>query len=104
METDFELGQDSTILFRERARGSKLERAYQRRKGTLLSESEHTITFLTAGKTRATTLSKRDVGPNNTDNQPCSSRQADDELLAKQQLLASHNELPEEGEQPKQSD
>ena len=85
-EKDFESRPESTILIRERVRGSKFEGAYQKRKGTLLSQAEHTITILQAAKTRATILSERDVGRNNTDDQPCSSRQVD-ELLTKQQLL-----------------
>ena len=60
-ETDFESGQDSAILVRERTRGSKLEGAYKKKKGTLLEETEHTVTFLSAGKGEATIMSKRDI-------------------------------------------
>ena len=92
-ETDFESGQDSTILVRERVRGSQLEGAYKKRKGTLLSQSEHSITFLPAGKTKATILSNRDEGRYHADDQPCSSKQAD-EQLAEQQFFAIRNQLP----------
>ena len=76
-DTDFESGQDSTILVRERTRGTKLEGAYKKRKGTLLEQTNHTITFLSAGSNKSTIISKRDVG--NTieeNNKPCCSREA----------------------------
>ena len=47
--SDFDSGQNSTILVRERVRGSKLERAYKKRKGVLMDQSQHTITFLPTG-------------------------------------------------------
>ena len=59
---DFESGQDSSIMVRERTRGSKLEGAFKKRKGTLIEDSNHTITFLPAGRTQVTVISKRDVG------------------------------------------
>ena len=67
---DFESGQDSTMMVRERARGSNLEGAFKKRKGTLLEHSNHTITFLPAGRTASTLISKRDLG-HNPDDQPC---------------------------------
>ena len=70
---EFESGQDSTIMIRERARGSKLEGAFKKRKGTLLENSNHTITFLPAGRTASRIISKRDLGhiPND---KPCCSK------------------------------
>ena len=56
--SDFESGQYSTILVRERVRGGKLESAYKMRKGKLLDQSEHTITFLPAGSNQKTVISK----------------------------------------------
>ena len=47
---NFESGQDSTIPMRERSRGAQLERAYKKRKGVLLVNSNHTILFLPAGR------------------------------------------------------
>ena len=44
-ESDFESGQYSPILVRERTRGSKLQGAFQKRKNILLEQSDHTITF-----------------------------------------------------------
>ena len=61
-ETDFEFGPDSTGLVRERTQGSKLEGAYQKRKGILLEQTDHTMTFLPAEKTKRTILSKGDIG------------------------------------------
>ena len=40
-DTDFESGQDSTILVRERKRGTRLEGAYKKRKGVLLEHVAH---------------------------------------------------------------
>ena len=91
-ESDFESGQDSTILVRERTRGSKLQGAYQKRKRFLLEQSDHTITFLPAGKSTPTVLSKRDVDHEN-ENEPCCSKEAD------RQLLASRGEMQTAGEQ-----
>ena len=54
METDFESGQDSSILIRKRTRGSKLKSAFQKRKGILVDQTDHTIKFLPAGKTNIT--------------------------------------------------
>ena len=91
--SDFESGQDSTIFVRERVRGTKLESAYKKRKGTLLDQSQHTITFLPAGKSQETIISKRDIakadrqwGPGNE--QPCSSREADRQLNQLREQLA----------------
>ena len=53
---------------RERTRGTKLEGAFQKRKGTLLEQSNHTITFLPAGRTQST------IG--NQPAEPCCSREA----------------------------
>ena len=77
-ETDFESGQDSAILVRERTQGTKLEGAYKKRKGTLLEQSNHTITFLPAGSNKATVISKRDdVGNTNGEgSKPCCSCEA----------------------------
>ena len=85
-EMDFESGQDSAILVRERVRGSTLECAYKKKKGSLLTQSENTISFLPAPRKTPTILSKRDIGHSNysLEDQPCSSKQADQRLLASQ--------------------
>ena len=44
-ESDFESGQESTILVRERTRGSKLQGAFQKRKGILQEQYDYTIQF-----------------------------------------------------------
>ena len=96
--SDFESGQDSTILVRERARGSKLESAYKKRKGKLLEQSEHTITFLPAASNQKTVISKRDLA--NQNDQPCSSKEADRRLLENQREMAELLEMPETTELP----
>ena len=57
---DFSDEADSTILVRERMRGTKLEGAFKKVKGKVTGQSEHTISILPkSGKT--ITLSKRDI-------------------------------------------
>ena len=57
---DFSEEADSTILVRERVKGTKLEGNFKKIKGQVINQSEHTITVLSkVGK--KTTYSKRDV-------------------------------------------
>ena len=102
-------------MVRERSRGSKLEGAFKKRKGLLLENSNHTITFLPAGRTQSTIISKRDVGQTR-DEQPCCSKwllQRDknkegEERTEKQQAESSKtpngNELPDESERPPENE
>ena len=117
---DFESGQDSTIMVRERSRGSKLEGAFKKRKGIWLENSNHTITFLPAGRTQSTIISKRDVGQTR-DDQPCCSKwllqrdkvkegeerteqqQADVNKTPNENELPDVSETPPENETPQQS-
>ena len=59
--SDFEEEIDSTILVRERTKGSKLEGQYKRKAGKVIKETEHTITFLPKKSNKEVILSKRDV-------------------------------------------
>ena len=102
-ETDFESGQDSAILVRERTRGSRLEGAFKKTKGTLLEETKHTVTFLPAGKGKATIMSKRDIGHD----QPCCSKDADRWLQEERESLndtAIMSETHSSGEQQTNSE
>ena len=56
--SDFEEEIDSTILVRERTRGSKLEPTFTKKRGRILEETDHTISFLPQGKKKATKLAK----------------------------------------------
>ena len=96
--SDFESVQDSRILVRERVKGSKLESVYKKRKGKLPDQSEHTITFLTAGSNQKTVISKRDLA--NQNDQPCSSKEADRRLLETQREMADLLEILETAEVP----
>ena len=51
---------DSIILVRERAQGSNLEAEFQKKRGRILDETEHTLTFLPEGK-KAIKRAERDV-------------------------------------------
>ena len=57
--SDFPGEQDSEILVRERARGTKLDGLYKKKKGVITNETDHTITI--NKKRQLTTYSKRDV-------------------------------------------
>ena len=58
--SDFPGEQDSGILVRERARGTKLDGLYQKKRGIITNETDHTIT-ISNEKRQSTTYSKRDV-------------------------------------------
>ena len=58
---EFPRDTDSSILVRERSRGTKLESTFRRKDGKILGESEHTIPFLPKRGRVATRYSKRDV-------------------------------------------
>ena len=106
--SDFESGQDSTTFVRERVRGTKLENAYEMRKGTLLDQSQHTITFLPAGKTQETIISKKDIAKANITEQqqqieiaveqPCSSKEADRRLNQLRKQMAKNVDMANTGE------
>ena len=59
--SDFPQNQDSEIIVRERARGSKLEEVYKRKKGRITGETQHTLTMKEDGKSTAQTFSKREI-------------------------------------------
>ena len=59
-QNDFQDECDSTILVRERAKGSKLEPVFAKKTGRIV-ESEHTITVLPEGAKQGKVFSKRDV-------------------------------------------
>ena len=52
---------DSTILVRERVRGSKLESAFKKVKGQIVRQPNNTITVLPNANKKETIYSKRDV-------------------------------------------
>ena len=59
--SDFPANQDSEILVRERARGSKLEATYKKKKGRNINETPHTLKIEERGKSLPPLLSKREV-------------------------------------------
>ena len=60
MEPDDSSEADSTILVRERMRGTKLEGAFKKVEGAVVGQSEHTISILPKTGMKVT-YSKRDV-------------------------------------------
>ena len=93
---DFESGQDSAIVVRERARGTKLEGLYKKRKGVQLENSKHTITFLPAGRTQSTIISKRDIGQNASENKPCCSKWSNAQINQQQRTSEKKNKVANE--------
>ena len=59
--SDFQEGLDSTVLVRERARGSKLESLFDKKTTKVIKESAHTITVLPQKSTKPKVYSKRDI-------------------------------------------
>ena len=58
---DIESGHDSTILARERTRGTKLGAALAKQHERILKQTQHTISFLPAGTSSPKVISKRDL-------------------------------------------
>ena len=71
--SDFRGEQDSGTLVRERARGTKLDGLYKKKKGVIIGETDHTIT-ISNKKHQPTTHSKRDVAITK-ESQPSTSKQ-----------------------------
>ena len=59
--SDFQYEVDSTVLVRERARGTKLQGAFDKMSGRKIKESAHTITLLPEGSSKPKMYAKRDV-------------------------------------------
>ena len=58
-QSDFQEDLDSTLLVRERARGSKLESLFDRKAAKVIKESAQTITALAENSTKPKVYSKR---------------------------------------------
>ena len=97
--SDFPGEQDSEILVRERARGTKLDGLYKKKKGVITGETDHTIT-ISNKKGQPTTLSKRDVAITK-EPQPSTSKQTARKLHYEQPPESSYQ--PIKSGQPKKS-
>ena len=87
--SDFPGEQDSAILVRERARGTKLDRLYKKKKGVITNETDHTIT--SNKKRQSTTYSKRDVAiPNEA--QASTSNQSHENYTTNEHQLTTKNQ------------
>ena len=60
-QDEFQGDLDSTVLVRERTRGTKLEPAFRRKKGEVVGESKTTVSILREGEKTPVTMSKRIV-------------------------------------------
>ena len=87
-------------MVRERARGTKLEGLYEKRKGVLLENSNHTKTFLQAGRTQATIISKRDIGQNATENKSCCSEGNNTQINQQPRFNEQKSKVAIENEKP----
>ena len=95
--SDFPGEQDSEILVRERARGTKLDGLHKKKKGVIIGETDHTIT-ISDKKRQPTTHSKRDVAITK-EPQPSTSKQTARNLHYEQPPESSSQ--PIESGQPK---
>ena len=75
-------------MVRERARGSKLEEVYKRKKGRITGETQHTLTMKEIGKSTAQTFSKREI--------------AKPQQLAQQSSQSKHTNSPQQKKDTKQ--
>ena len=57
--SDFQDETDSTILVSERSKGSKLESTFAKKTGTVVNETEHTVSNLAERSTMVKTISKK---------------------------------------------
>ena len=87
-------------MVREGARGTKLEALYKMRKGVLLENSNHTITFLPAGRTQHTIISKRDIGQKASENKPCCSIWSNTQINQQHRISEKKNKVANENETP----
>ena len=75
-----------------------MEGAFKKRKGVLLeqsNDSNHTYTFLPAGKNQPTIISKIDIGnTDETTDKPCCSKEATGQLWQQISEVAKQRELP----------
>ena len=60
-QSDFQDEMDSTILVRERAKGSKLESNFAKKTGKIVNETDHTVSILPESSQPMKTFSKRDI-------------------------------------------
>ena len=65
--SDFHVDTDSTILVRERTKGSKLEATFARKTGKVIRETEHTIAILPENTNQTKIFSKRDIASTSTE-------------------------------------
>ena len=59
--SDFQDETDSTVVVRERTKGSNLDSAFAKKSGKIVAETTHTIAMLPEASKREKLLSKRDV-------------------------------------------
>ena len=89
---DFSEEADSTILVRERVRGTKLEAPFKKVKGKVVEQTNHTITIKPSSSKMSTTYSKRDVA-NSAD-------LTKKVKLPKEKKVAKSGSAPKTSEQP----
>ena len=92
--SDFRDESDSTILVRERSKGSKLESTFAKKTGTVVKETAHTVSILPEKSKSVKTFSKRDLA--------CASSSQKDNFknTSKRQSILSESTSTSEGEEP----
>ena len=78
--SDFHDDTDSTILVRERTKGSKLEPTFARKTGKVIEETTHTIAILPEKAKQPKIFSKRDIASTSSEQKKVLKRQKEQQL------------------------
>ena len=92
--SNFQDETDSTILVRERSKGSKLEPTFVKKTGTFVNETAHTVSILPERSTTVKTFSKRDIAC------ASASQKAKFKNASKRRAIVSESTSASEGEEP----
>ena len=97
---DFSEEADSTILDRERVRGTKVEAPFKKGKGKVVEQTDHTITLKQSSSKMSTTYSKRDVA--NSTELTKKVKVPNEKKVAKSGSVPKTSEQPGKRKRPKQ--
>ena len=106
-EDDFSPDVDSTMLIRERTRGSKLEATFKKKTAQPIGESDHTVTILPS-RGSPVVLSQRDIAIERKEaNNPGPSKRqevSEDEISSSEEGRPKQVNLPNSQEMPNESE
>ena len=99
--SDFHDDTDSTILVRERTKGSKLEPTFARKTGKVIEETTHTIAILPEKAKQPKIFSKRDIASTSTEQKKVLKKVAKKQQLTRPRVQANPNKQLIRREKPK---